>query len=252
MNALVLCVVVYTGFIIAYHTYGRFLGRKLFELSKDILTPAHAIHDEVDYVPTKKSVLFGHHFTSIAGTGPIVGPAIGVIWGWVPALIWVVIGSIVMGAVHDLGALVISVRNKGRSIGDVTNDLVSPTSRTLFLLVIFFCLVIVVSIFAMIIGILFTMYPTAVLPVWLEIPIALVLGYCIYKKRMNSLILSFGALILMYVVVYLGSLVPIVIPGLIAGSPLITWIVLLMVYAYCASIVPVEFERAMVFPRASK
>lgn len=240
MNALLLCIIVYAGFIVAYHTYGRFLGNKLFGLNKKILTPAHEINDGIDYVPAKREILFGHHFTSIAGTGPIVGPAIGVIWGWIPALIWVLVGSVVMGAVHDFGALVISARNKGRSIGDVTKDIVSPTSRVLFLFVIFFCLVIVVSIFALIIGILFTMYPTAVFPVWMEIPIAMLLGYLIYKKKANVAILSIIAVIIMYVTVYVGAYMPVKIPGLIAGSPVVTWLIVLMVYAYIASVLPVQ------------
>lgn len=240
MNALLLCIAVYVGFIIAYHTYGRFLGNKLFNLSKKALTPAQDINDGIDFVPTRKEILFGHHFTSIAGTGPIVGPAIGVIWGWVPALIWVFVGSIVMGAVHDMGALVISARNKGKSIGEITRDIVSPTSRLLFLLVIFFCLVIVVSIFALIISILFTMYPNAVFPVWMEIPIAVGLGYLIYKKKGNVTILSIGALIIMYIMVVIGTYVPITLPGIIAGSPLVTWLVILLVYAYIASVLPVQ------------
>jgi carbon starvation protein len=240
MNALLLCIIVYAGFIIAYYTYGRFLGNRIFSLSRKAVTPAREINDGIDYVPTKRGILFGHHFTSIAGTGPIVGPAIGVIWGWVPALIWVLVGSIVMGAVHDFGALVISARNRGRSIGDVTRDIVSPTSRVLFLLVIFFCLVIVVSIFALIIGILFTMYPTAVFPVWMEIPIAVLLGYFIYNKKMNTFVLSIAAIIVMYVTVYIGTYIPVKMPGIIAGSPLITWLIILMVYAYVASVLPVQ------------
>lgn len=240
MNSLILCVLVYTGFIIAYKTYGKFLGSKLFALNKDAITPAQEINDGTDFVPTRKEILFGHHFTSIAGTGPIVGPAIGVIWGWLPALIWVVVGSIVMGAVHDFGALVISARNRGKSIGEVTKNIVSPTSRILFLLVIFFCLVIVVSIFALIIGILFTMYPSAVFPVWMEIPIAISLGYLVYKKNTNALILSIVALIIMYITVVIGTYIPIKMPGLIGGSPLVTWLVVLIVYAYIASVLPVQ------------
>ncbi len=240
MNALLLCVLIYVGFILAYNTYGRFLGNKLFNLSKNVITPAHAVNDGIDYVPTRKEILFGHHFTSIAGTGPIVGPAIGVIWGWIPALIWVFVGSIVMGAVHDFGALVISTRNKGKSIGEVTNDIVSPTSRILFLLVIFFCLVIVVSIFALIIGILFTMYPSAVFPVWMEIPIAMGLGYLVYKKNANAMVLSIVALILMYITVFIGTYLPIKMPGIVAGSPLVTWLIILMIYAYIASVLPVQ------------
>ena len=240
MNALLLCIIVYAGFIVAYHTYGRFLGSKIFSLNKKALTPAHEINDGIDYVPAKREILFGHHFTSIAGTGPIVGPTIGVIWGWVPALIWVLVGSVVMGAVHDFGALVISARNRGRSIGDVTKDIVSPTSRMLFLFVIFFCLVIVVSIFALIIGILFTMYPTAVFPVWMEIPIAILLGYLIYRKKANAAVLSVIAVIIMYGTVYVGAYMPVKMPGLIAGSPVVTWLIVLMVYAYIASVLPVQ------------
>ena len=240
MNSLLICILVYIGYIIAYHTYGRFLARRVFNLSKEFIAPAHELADGIDYVPTRKEILFGHHFTSIAGTGPIVGPAIGVIWGWVPALIWVFFGSILMGAVHDFGALVISVRNKGQSIGETAKEIISPTTRTLFLLVIFFCLVIVVSIFAMIIGILFTMYPTSVFPVWMEIPIAIGLGYAVYRLNGNITILSIAAIILMYVTVYIGTMIPIRMPPVFLSSPLITWVVILMVYAYIASVLPVQ------------
>lgn len=240
MNSLVLCVIVYAGFIVAYRTYGKFIGQKLFAISKDALTPAREINDGVDYVPARKEILFGHHFTSIAGTGPIVGPAIGVIWGWVPAIVWVVVGSIVMGAVHDFGALVISTRNQGKSIGEVTKDLVSPTSRVLFLCVIFFTLFIVVSVFAMIIAILFIMYPTLVLPIWMEVPVAVGLGYLVYRKNANPTVLSILAVILLYVFVWLGTYMPFEMPGIIAGSPMVTWVVLLMVYAYIASVLPVQ------------
>ena len=228
MNSLVLCVLAYLGFLVAYRTYGRFLGRKLFELNTDAVTPAHELNDGMDYVPASKEILFGHHFTSIAGTGPIVGPAIGVIWGWVPALIWVFVGSIVMGAVHDFGAMVVSARNQGKSIGEVTSNLVSPTSRLLFLLVIFFCLFIVVSIFAMIIAILFTMYPTLIFPVWMEVPIAIALGYLVYKKNANPTVLSLIAVALLYFFVWVGTYIPIEMPGLIAGSPLVTWVIILL------------------------
>ena len=246
MNSLVLCVIVYLGFIIAYRTYGRFLGSKIFELSKDAITPACEVNDGMDYVPAKKDILFGHHFTSIAGTGPIVGPAIGVIWGWVPALMWVFVGSIAMGAVHDFGALVVSIRKNGKSIGEVTGDIVSPTSRLLFLLVIFFALFIVVAIFAMIIGILFTMYPSLVFPVWMEVPIAVALGYLVYKKNANATVLSIAAVVLLYFFVWVGTYIPIKMPGIIAGSSLVTWIIILMIYAYVASVLPV---RTLLQPR---
>ncbi|MEM1027644.1 MAG: carbon starvation CstA family protein, partial [Planctomycetota bacterium] len=101
------------AFLVAYHTYGRWLGRRVFNLAADAVCPSAKLRDDQDYVPTSKAIVFGHHFTSIAGTGPIVGPAIAVMWGWLPALLWVVLGSIFIGAVHDFGSLVVSLRNNG-------------------------------------------------------------------------------------------------------------------------------------------
>ena len=116
---LTLCIAVgaFVGYIVAYHTYGRWLSQKIFNLDESAEVPSKQLRDNIDFVPTKKEVIFGHHFTSIAGTGPIVGPAIAVFWGWLPALLWVLFGSIFIGAVHDFGALVVSLRNRGQTVG---------------------------------------------------------------------------------------------------------------------------------------
>ena len=179
MQTILLLVVTFAGYLIAYHTYGRFLARRIFRLDDGRATPAVSHNDGHDYVPTRRGVIFGHHFTSIAGTGPIVGPAIGIIWGWVPALLWVFFGSIVMGAVHDLGTLVMSLRNQGRSIADITARYINPRVRYIFFLVIFLELLIVVAIFGMVIAVIFARFPQAVFPVWLEVPIAITLGWLI-------------------------------------------------------------------------
>ena len=136
MNSLIIAAGAGVLYVIAYYTYGRFLGNKIFKLTKENICPSVELQDGVDFVPSRKEVLFGHHFASIAGTGPIVGPALAVIWGWLPALIWVVVGSIFMGAVHDFGALIISLRNQGRSIGDIAGDLISKRVKLLFLMII--------------------------------------------------------------------------------------------------------------------
>ena len=202
------------------------------------------MRDDVDFVPAKKEVLFGHHFTSIAGTGPIVGPAIAIIWGWVPAVLWVVLGSIFMGAVHDFGSLVVSMRAKGRSIGDLVSDLINPRVRQLFLWIIFFELWIVVAIFALIIAIVFGMYPQAVIPVWLEIPIAVWLGYMIYKRGGNPIVLGIVALVIMYITVVIGAYVPFTMPELqifgLTLTPIMVWMIILFIYAFIASTVPVQ------------
>jgi len=239
MNSLVMALVAFVLYIIAYHTYGKYLARKIFGLREDVVTPAHELEDGVDYVPTRKEIVFGHHFTSIAGLGPIVGPAIAIIWGWLPAILWVVLGSIFMGAVHDFGALVASLRNKGKSIGELTSELVNPRTRTLFFLIIFFELWIVIAIFAMIMGILFNMYPQAVFPVWMEIPIALWLGWMVYKRNANVTVLSIVAIILMYVTVVIGAYWPLKMPSFLGLSSIEIWLIILLVYSFIASTLPV-------------
>lgn len=239
MNGLLLAIIAFAVFFIAYKTYGTFLAKKVFELNPDAKVPSREFEDGVDFVPTKKEVIFGHHFTSIAGTGPIVGPAIGVIWGWVPAIIWIVGGTIFAGAVHDFGALVISMRNKGRTLGDLTGDIVSQRAKYLFFAIIFFELWIVIAIFAMIMGILFNLYPSAVFPVWFEVPIALWLGWAIYKKNMNIVTGAIISIILMYITVVIGAYWPIKMPSVLGMSPLTVWVIIFMVYAYIASTLPV-------------
>ena len=137
MDAILLVVVTFTAYIVAYNTYGRFLARKIFGLNDDALPPSKEFEDGKDFVPTKKWVIFGHHYTSIAGTGPIVGPAIGIIWGWVPAILWILFGSILMGAVHDLGALVVSMRNRGVSVAETTARYISKRVRYIFFIIVF-------------------------------------------------------------------------------------------------------------------
>ncbi len=244
MNSLVLAVLVMLGYIVAYHTYGKFLARKIFKLNPRAVCPSKALQDNHDFVPTKKEILFGHHFTSISGLGPIVGPAIAVIWGWVPAVIWVFLGSIFFGAVHDFGSLVISMRAEGRSIGDVASDIVNKRVRSLFLLIIFFELWIVIAVFALIIAILFTMYPIAVIPVWFELPIAFYLGHLVYKKGKDILLPSIIAVFIMYLTVAIGAYFPIdlkVMFGLSPKAALITWmLIVLIVDAWLASSLPVH------------
>jgi len=137
-NAAVVAIGAFATLLLAYLTYGRFLASRVFCLNPKRRTPSHTMEDGVDYVPTRVPVLLGHHFASIAGLGPILGPAIAVVWGWVPAVIWVILGSIFIGAVHDMGALATSLRFNGRSIGDICNYLMGPRARLLALFIIFF------------------------------------------------------------------------------------------------------------------
>ncbi|MBC8175680.1 MAG: carbon starvation protein A [Candidatus Marinimicrobia bacterium] len=240
MSSLLIACIVFAGYIVAYHTYGKFLAQKIFKVDPEATCPSETLRDNIDFVPTNKHVLFGHHFTSIAGLGPIVGPAIAIIWGWVPAVLWVFFGSIFMGAVHDFGSMIVSIRGKGRSIGDLASGIINSRVRTLFLLIIFFELLIVIAVFALIIAILFSMYPVAVIPVWLEIPIAIFLGYLVYKRGKSHVTLGIVAVLIMYVTVVIGAFVPLEIPAILGLNSLAVWIVILLIYAFIASTLPVQ------------
>lgn len=137
--------------IAGYLLYSKFLGRKIFKLDDSFTTPSHELHDGVDYVPTNKYILWGHHFTSVAGAAPIVGPAIAVIWGWLPALLWVTLGTVFFAGMHDFGTLWASERNKGRSIGALSARYIGKRGANLFLIVIFLLLLMVIAAFAVVI-----------------------------------------------------------------------------------------------------
>ncbi len=249
MNSLVLTVIALAGYIIAYRTYGRFLARRIFKLSDNNPMPSHEFRDGIDFVPTKKHIIFGHHFTTIAGLGPIVGPAIGIIWGWLPAFLWVFFGSILMGAVHDFTTLVISARNKGRTVGELTGEIISPATRYAFQFIMQFLLFIVISVFAMIVGLLFESYPESVIPVWMQIPIAIWLGWQIRQGK-NDLVYSIIAVVLLYGMVVAGAWFPIRLtplfesftedPEQAKNLAIASWVAILLVYVFFASTVPVH------------
>jgi carbon starvation protein len=233
----------FAAFFLAYHTYGRWLSAKIFQVDDSALVPSRELRDDVDFVPTQRQVLFGHHFTSIAGTGPIVGPAIAVFWGWLPALLWVVLGSIFVGAVHDFGALMVSLRNRGQTIGEVAGRLINPRARLLFLLILFFALTVVLAIFGLVIAIIFSLYPESVLSVWVAMPLAVAIGIFAHRNQNVSLLIpSLVALAILYASVYLGVYYcPVTLAAAthIAGSPIVTWTIVLMVYCFIASVLPV-------------
>ena len=227
-------------YVVAYHTYGRWLARKIFRLDSNAPVPSIELNDDRDYVPTNKSVVFGHHFTSIAGTGPIVGPAIAVMWGWVPALLWVLFGSILFGAVHDFGALVISLRNRGQTVGDIAGRVLNPRVRVLFLLILFLALTIVLAIFGLVIANVFKMFSAAIFPCLVQIPIAVVIGLRLHRKGIGLLVPSLIALGVMYLTVILGNVGWLgAFNAELASWSVLTWVIVLLVYSYIASVLPV-------------
>jgi len=245
----------FVGYLIAYHTYGRWLARRVFRLDPDAVCPSVEVNDGRDYVPTGRAVVFGHHFTSIAGTGPIVGPAIAVFWGWLPALLWVLLGSIFVGAVHDFGALVVSLRSRGQTVGDVAARMINPRARVLFLIILFLALMVVLGVFGLVIATIFASYPSAVFPLWIQIPIAITVGYRVYRGGGSIVGWSLAALVLMYVTIWIGAYwlpvdltqAPYNLPANGAGAAglsayanaVVVWTVLLLIYCFFASVLPV-------------
>ncbi|MFD2257113.1 carbon starvation protein A [Luteolibacter algae] len=240
MQTLLIAIGSFVAYLIAYHTYGRWLSTKLFKLDSKAIVPSVSENDGTDFVPTPKSVVFGHHFTSIAGTGPIVGPALAVMWGWLPALLWVIFGSIFIGAVHDLGSLVVSLRNKGQTVGDIAGRVVHPRARLLFLAILFLALTMVLAIFGLVIARVFTAFPSSIFPCLFQIPLAMVIGAFLHKKGAKLLIPSLISLTLMYLSVFYGD------TGFLHSVnlwfsqwPLIGWVIFLLLYSYAASVMPV-------------
>lgn len=244
VNALWLALLSLVGFGVAYFVYGRFLSEKIFALDPQQLTPSHEFEDGVDYVPSNRYVLFGHHFASIAGLGPILGPAIAVIWGWLPALLWVTLGTIFFGAVHDLSALCVSLKHQGRSISDVTGDIIGPRSRLLFQIIIFFLLALAMGVFALTIAQLFThkgvdwtpetqMYPEAIIPTIVLMVVAMGMGVAVYKRRMPLGPVTMVGIALMAVGLWVGISNP------FTGLGRDTWVYILLGYAFLASVLPV-------------
>jgi carbon starvation protein len=238
VNAAVLATITLVVFALGYRFYSSFLSRRIFALSEDEVVPARELEDGIDFVPTRKAVLWGHHYTSIAGAAPIVGPALAVIWGWLPALVWVTLGTVLMGAVHDFAALVISLRNRGSSIGEIAGGVISPRVRALFLLVISILIWIVLAVFAFIIGTLFHANPGAIFPINVQIVVAVVLGWLVYRRRVPIFAPSVVGYAVLIAAIFVGNDFAAAFPA-VAGLSVTTWVWLLLIYAFVASVLPV-------------
>ena len=201
MQSVAILVLGLAGMAFGWFVYSKFIATKIFQLDPDFVTPAHELNDGVDYLPTNKFVLWGHHFTSIAGAAPIVGPAIAVYWGWVPAVLWVTIGTIFFAGIHDWGAIWASARNKGKSMGALSEDVIGKRTRALFMIVIFLLLLMVNAVFGVIIAGLFVSTTTAVFPAWSAIVVALIIGQLLHRN-FNLTLLTVCGVIALYASIY--------------------------------------------------
>ncbi|HJO95602.1 MAG TPA: carbon starvation protein A [Victivallales bacterium] len=241
MNGTLLLIIGIVIFSSAYIFYGRYLSR-LFDVNPNRKTPAHKFSDGLDYVPTKTSVLFGHHFSSIAGAGPIVGPILALYMGWVPAVLWILIGCVFIGAMHDFAALFISIRNDGRSIGYAVESYLGYSGRQIFLLFAWAALLLVVAIFSILIAKIFLKNPSVATSSILFIFMSPFFGYLVYKKGISILVGSIIFVPLLFFFVWVGVLFPLNLTVIFRITPESTfqiWISVLLIYVFFASILPV-------------
>ncbi|MYH14459.1 MAG: carbon starvation protein A [Gammaproteobacteria bacterium] len=238
MDSVAIVLLGIAGMAFGWFVYSRFIAEKIYRLDAAFVTPAHEFNDGVDFVPTNKVVLWGHHFTSVAGAAPIVGPAIAVYWGWAPAVLWVVLGTIFFAGVHDFGALWASNRHQGRSIGALSETVVGARTRKLYMVVVFLLLLMVNSVFGVVIARALVSTPEAVLPAWAAIAVALVIGQMVHR-RFNLIALGVLGVAALYAFIYAGSELPLSLPPMLGLGAEANWILILFLYAAVASMLPV-------------
>ena len=242
------------GYFLGYRFYSAWLAKRVFQLDADAITPAHVQEDGIDFVPTRPLVLFGHHFASIAGLAPMLGPAVAVFWGWLPAFLWVVLGAVFIGCVHDFSALVLSARHRGESIGTLCDDILGGRAKGLFLALIFFGVSLAMGVFVFVISLLFswgsdfnpealnessTSFPEVVMPSAGLMVVALVCGWLLYVKKKPLLPVTVVGFLTLLALIALGYLFPTLGFSEAEWPSQSTWIWVLMIYAYLASVLPV-------------
>lgn len=220
-----------------YFLYGKYVEKKVKPSNKK--TPAVLNKDKTDFYPANKFFLFGHHFASIAGAGPIIGPILAVSYfGWLVTSLWIILGTVFIGAVHDYLSLMISVRNKGRGISKITETALNKKSGKIFAFMIWITLMLIITVFSVSAADSIIAQPSLVIPILAISVIALILGTAVYKYKKNPWVSSVIALLVSFFFIYLGHKFPLALPF----SPevvKIIWITFLMIYAGIASLLPV-------------
>ncbi len=241
MNAVIVLLVCLAAYAVAYRFYGGFLKR-VFDLDPARRTPAHELQDGNDFVPARNWwVLFGHHFSSICGAGPIVGPVLAcAYWGWGVSIVWIVAGAIWMGAVSDFTSLVMSVRDRGQSVAHISGNEISLRVRTFFSVFLWISLILVIAVFSIFAAKTFIAEPDAVLPSVGLIPVALLTGWLMYRRQAGNGPVTMGGLLLLGGLLYAGTRFEVVLPAAGTLSAEGIWMILLLMYCFAASVLPVQ------------
>ncbi len=243
MNSLILASLLLVWLFFGYKIYGSLIEKKVLGVDNSRVTPSRELNDGIDYSPAKKNLLFGHHFSSIAGAGPILGPLLGVLYfGWLGALIWVAVGSVFMGAVHDYSSLMTSIRNRGTSLANISRQTISPRTKLIFSIFLWLTLSLVIAVFAVVASQTFVSQPEIVIPTFGLIFLAMILGWLIYRKGVNVPAATVFVILLLFLLIYLGELFPVVLPATFLGiSSQLFWFFVLIIYSFFASSLPVWF-----------
>ncbi len=218
-------------YVVAYKLYGGFITKRL-EVNNSKETPSHTMYDGVDYCPAKAPVLLGHHFASIAGAGPIVGPVIAAGFGWLPVYLWVVFGAIFIGGVHDYASIVASVRHQSKSIGFIIQSYIGVNGKKLFLIFAWATLILVIAVFTIIVADTFTHIPSAGTSSILFMLLAVLFGIALYRLKVPLWIATTIGVILLFLSIPAGNLFPIQLSAF-------SWQLLLLGYIFIASVTPV-------------
>lgn len=237
MNALLIAISGGLFFSLGLLFYAKYI-EKIFGINPEEKTPAFTRYDGIDFIPAKNwLILFGHHFSSIAGAAPIVGPVIAVsIWGWGASFLWIVLGSVFIGGLHDFSSLIVSVKSKGNSIAEIAKDVISYRAKMVFSLFVFLALILVVAVFAYLCAKTFVADSRVVFPSLGLIPVAILVGFLIYHLRSNQVVVTILGLILLGALIISGNFFPVN----LGGNVLNKWLIILLVYAFFASITPVN------------
>lgn len=231
MNGIELVLIAVIMYAVAYKLYGNFLIKRL-EVNSSNLTPSHTMNDGVDYCPAKPPVLLGHHFASIAGAGPIVGPVIAAGFGWVPVYLWVLFGAVFIGGVHDFSSIIASVRHQSKSIGFIIQTYIGESGKRLFLLFSWATLILVIAVFTIIVADTFTHIPSSATSSVLFIFLAIIFGISIYRFKVPLTIGTVAGVVLLFLCIVAGNYFPIQLNTL-------WWQLILFAYIFVASVTPV-------------
>lgn len=232
MNSVVALVI---GFIVAaigYYWYARYFDERVIQVDPKKATPAKMYMDGVDFIPTSKHVLFGYQFKSIAALGPVLGPIISLQWGWLPGLLWILLGTFFIGWIHDYSSAIIGLRNDGETFGALSYKLISPRGRVILLSFMYFYLLLIVSAFGSIVASMLQGTPSVPLAILALMAVGLLSGYLIYKKKMDILAVTILMVVLSIFAIWLGTVIP------IKGS-YGAWVVFGLLFSFIGAVLPI-------------